>query len=216
MQFELEQLVIPAGQQVLLKDVSWEAFENLLEEWEKTGRKSRIAYSQGWMELMSPLAVHEDDKSIIGDLVKILLEELDIEFRGLGSMTLKSKKAKKAVEPDECFYIQNEALIRGKPKIDLNIDPPPDLAIEIDITNRTQFDHYEKIGVPELWRYTEKGLEIMVLVGNAYESTATSRQFPDFDLKKLIPHYLEESKQMGRNKSLKAFRQLVREKVGGC
>jgi len=73
-------------------------------------------------------------------------------------MTLKSKKARKAVEADECFYIQNEAIIRGKERIDLDTDPPPDLAIEIDITSRTHFDNYEKLAVPELWRFDGKDL----------------------------------------------------------
>ncbi len=215
MQFDLEQLVIPSGHQVLLKDVSWQDFEQLLEAWEKTGKKSRIAYSQGWIEFMSPLAVHEDDKIILGNLVEILLEELDIEFRNLGSITLKSPQAKKSVEPDECFYIQHEAFIRGKAKIDLDIDPPPDLAIEIDITNRTHFDHYEKIGVPELWRYTQQGLEILLLSDGVYLPAEYSRQFPHFDLKTLLPAYLEKSKQIGRNTAMRAFRQLVKGVIAG-
>jgi Uma2 family endonuclease len=209
MQLELEQLVIPSGHQVLLKDISWQTLEMLLEEFDKLGRKVRISYSQGWIELMSPLAIHEDDKTIIGNLVEILLEELDIEFRALGSMTLKSKNVKKAVEPDECFYIQHESVIRGKEKIDLALDPPPDLVIEIDITNRTHFDNYEKLGVPELWRYNGKELEILVLTREGYQSVDQSRQFPDFAIKQFIPDYLEKSRQEGRNKSLKAFRQYI-------
>jgi len=163
MQIPLEQLVIPPGNQVLLKNIAWKTFEKIVEEFDKTGRKSRLSYSQGWLELMSPLAVHEDDKSILSDLVKVLLEEMDIEFRALGSTTFKVEKAKKAVEPDECFYIQNESLIRGKERIDLTIDPPPDLAIEIDITCRTHFDNYEKLGIPELWRYNGTELEIYIM-----------------------------------------------------
>ncbi|MDM8546624.1 Uma2 family endonuclease [Candidatus Venteria ishoeyi] len=209
MQLTLSQIVVPPGHQVLLKDIDWQTLENILEESNQIGSHSRISYSQGWLELMSPLAVHEDDKTIIGNLIEVLLEELDIEFRALGSTTLKSPKAKKAVAPDECFYIQHEAQIRGKSRIDLNIDPPPDLAIEIDITHRSHFDNYEKLGVPELWRYNGEDLKIFVLVDGCYQLSDKSRQFPDFDMQQMIPHYLEKSKVEGRNKAIKAFRQKI-------
>jgi Uma2 family endonuclease len=208
MQFTLEQLVVPAGSQVLL-NMDWQTFEELLESSMETRKTPRFSYSQGWLELMSPLAVHEDDKNIISDFVKILLENSEIEFRALGSMTLKSSKTEKAVEPDECFYIQHEFVIRGKDKIDLNFDPPPDLAIEIDITHRSHFDNYEKLGVPELWRFNGKELEILVLENDCYHVSSISRQFPDFAIKQIIPEYLERSKQDGRNKVMKAFRQLI-------
>ncbi|NOQ34693.1 MAG: Uma2 family endonuclease [Methylococcaceae bacterium] len=209
MQLTLDQLVIPAGNQVLLKDIDWNDFEAMQEEFDELGKKSRFSYSKGLLELMSPLAVHEDDKNIISDLVKVLLEELDIEFRALGSVTLKNKAMNKAVEADECFYILHESVIRGKARIDLSIDPPPDLAIEIDITNRTHFDNYEKLGVPELWRYDGTELNILILESGVYQSSETSRQFPNFSIKQIIPEHLEKSKQQGRNKTMKAFRQLI-------
>ncbi len=208
MQFTLEQLVVPAGSQALL-NIDWQTFEELLESSIATRKTPRFSYSQGWLELMSPLAVHEDDKTIIGNLIEILLEELDIEFRALGSITLKNDRMQKAVEPDECFYIQHESVIRGKDKIDLNIDPPPDLALEIDITHRTHFDNYEKLGVPELWRFNGKELEILVLENDCFNVSAVSRQFPDFAIKQIIPEYLEKSKQDGRNNTMKAFRQML-------
>jgi Uma2 family endonuclease len=133
MQLALNQIVVPAGNQVLL-NIDWQTFETLLDHSMEVRKTPRFSYSHGWVELMTPLAVHEDDKTIIGNLVEILLEELDIEFRALGSITLRSSKLQKAVEPDECFYIEHEGLIRGKNKIDLDFDPPPDLAIEIVTT----------------------------------------------------------------------------------
>lgn len=211
MQLALEQLVVPAGHQVLLKNIAWEDFEGILEETGETRKTPRFSYSQGWLELMSPLAVHEDDKNIIGDLIKVLLEELDWEFRSLGSVTLKNQAMKQAVEPDDCFYIQHEATIRGKERIDLSIDPPPDLALEIDITHRTHFDNYEKLGVPELWRFNGQELEILVLENSCYQATEISRQFPNFNVKQMIPEFLEKSRQEGRNKTMRIFRQLVKD-----
>ena len=125
MQVQLKQIIVPPGQQLLMTDVSWPMYEQLLEEFGEN-RGSRINYSQGVLEVMVPLPEHEDDKVMIADLVKGLLEELDIEFRSLGSTTFKSETMKRGIEADDCFYIENEAAVRGKKRIDLTVDPPPD------------------------------------------------------------------------------------------
>lgn len=208
MLLELNQLVVQPGQQLLLKDVSWQMYENILEELGEK-RAARINYSQGLLEIMTPLPEHEDDKVIIGDLVKALLEELDIENRSLASTTFKSENIKTGVEADDCFYIQNEAAIRGKKRIDLNTDPPPDLALEIDITSRTRLSNYEALGVPELWRYDGQSLEINVLESGKYVQSNISYNFPSLPLIEIIPQYVEQSKIKGRNATIKAFRSWV-------
>ncbi|MBW4503809.1 MAG: Uma2 family endonuclease [Scytonema hyalinum WJT4-NPBG1] len=212
MLLELSQIIVPPGQQVLLNNVSWQMYENILDDLGEC-RGAKINYSQGMLEIMTPLPEHEDDKVIIGDLVKALLEELDIEFRSLGSTTFKSKGMAAGIEADDCFYIQNEALIRGKKRIDLTVDPPPDLAIEIDITSRTRFNNYEALRVPELWRYDGQSLEINVLEYDIYLKSNLSRLFPQFPLNDVIPQYVEQSKTAGRNATMKAFRNWVREQI---
>ena len=212
MLLELNQLVVQPGQQFLLKNVSWQMYENILEALGER-RVAKINYSQGLLEIMTPLPEHEDDKVIIGDLVKALLEELDIEARSLASTTFKSESMKTGVEADECFYIQNEAAIRGKKRIDLNIDPPPDLALEIDITSRTRLNNYESLGVPELWRYDGQSLEINVLESGKYIKSNMSRNFPNFPLFDVMPRYVEQSKINGRNATIKAFRSWVRSQL---
>ena len=205
MQVQLEQIVVPPGQQLLMTDVSWQAYEQLLEEFgEKRG--SRINYSQGILEIMVPLAEHEDDKVTIADFVKALLEELDVEFRSLGSTTFKSQKMRRGLEADDCFYIENEAAIRGKKRLDLTTDPPPDLAIEIDITARTRFDNYEALGVKGLWRFDGDRLEINVLQEGRYVQVVESPHFPGFPLGEAIPVFLQRSKVEGRNRAMKGFR----------
>lgn len=213
MQVQLEQIIVPPGQQLIMTDVSWLMYEQLLEEFgEKRG--SRINYSEGVLEIMVPLPEHEDDKVIIADLVKVLLEELDIEFRSLGSTTFKNEAMQRGIEADDCFYIENEAAIRGKKRIDLNIDPPPDIALEIDITLRTRFDNYEVLGVGELWRFNGRELEINVLQSGKYIQVKESPHFPGFALSEVIPQYLETSKSEGRNKVMKAFRRWVNSRLG--
>jgi Uma2 family endonuclease len=212
MLLEFKRIDVPPGQRVLLRDVTWEEFETILEELGEH-RAARIAYNQGILEITKPLLEHEYDKEIISDLVKALLEELDIEFRCLGSTTYKNQAMAQGIEPDQCFYIQNEAKIRGKKRLDLTIDPPPDLALEIDITSRTHPSIYEALKVPELWRFDKGKLQINILRDGRYIESPSSLNFPTFPLVDVIPQYLEESRIAGRNATLKAFRRWVREQM---
>ena len=141
------------------------------------------------------------------------MEELDIEFYSLGSTTFKKQIIQQGIEPDDCFYIQNEARVRGKSRLDLTIDPPPDLVLEIDIISRTHPHIYAALGVPELWRFEQGKLQINVLQEKRYLEVEFSPTFPHLPLKDVIPKYLEQVKLVGRNKTMKAFRAWVREQI---
>jgi Uma2 family endonuclease len=163
-QIPVKRIDVPPGQHVLLHDISWQEFEAILEEL-GDHRGARLAYDNGVLEITMPLPEQEYDKEIVGDLLKALLEELDIEFLTLGSTTFKDPKLQQRLEPDQCFYIQNEARVRGKKQLDLAV-PPPDLALEIDVTSRTHPDIYQALKVPELWRFDRGALLIAVLSGS--------------------------------------------------
>jgi Uma2 family endonuclease len=212
MLLELKRIIVPPGQRVLLSDVNWQEFETILEDLGEH-RASRIAYDNGTLEIMTPLPEHETKKELVSDLVKALLEELDIEFCTLGSTTFKKEEMNKGIEPDNCFYIQNEAAVRGKNRLDLTVDPPPDLALEIDVTSRTHPSIYEALGVPELWRFENGKLQINVLQAGKYVQCESSPTFPNFPLIEMIPHYLNQCRTVGRNKTMKAFRVWVREQL---
>ncbi len=210
MLLELKRIHVPPGQRVLLQNVTWQELETILEELGEH-RAARIAYERGMLEIMTPLPEHEFGKEIIGDLVKALLEELDTEFISLGSTTFKNQTMAQGIEPDQCFYIQNERKIRGKKRLDLTIDPPPDLALEIDITSRTHPNIYQALQVPELWRFDQGKLQINLLQDGVYVESTGSQNFPNLPLVDVIPQYLEQSKTAGRNATLRAFRQWVKE-----
>ena len=212
MQVALEKIIVKPGQQLLLKDISWKDFEEILEDLGEH-RSSRISYSNGVLEIMVPLPEHEKGKEIIGDIVKILLEELEIDFEPLGSTTFKNKQMNQAVEPDACFYIKNYQAVIGKDRLDLSSDPPPDLAIEIDITNRTKLDNYLLLGVPELWRYTRKGFQINLLDGKRYIESDTSPNFPDIPIVELIESHVKQAQTKGRSNAIRAFKHWVRENL---
>ncbi|MBW4571892.1 MAG: Uma2 family endonuclease [Tolypothrix carrinoi HA7290-LM1] len=212
MLLELKRIQVPPGQRVLLKDVTWQEFKTILEDLGEH-RAARIAYDRGILEIMAPLPEHEDDKEIISDLVKALLEELDIEFRCLGSTTFKNQAMAQGIEPDQCFSIKNESKIRGKKRLDLTVDPPPDLALEVDITSRTHPNIYQALKVPELWRFEKGKLRINILQNGSYVESQSSLNFPKFALTEVIPQYLEQSTTAGRNATLKAFRLWVRQQM---
>ena len=117
---------------------------------------------------MAPLPAHEFDKEIISDFLKAFLEELEIEFLTLGSMTFKNSSMLQGVEPDQCFYIQNESQVRGKKRLDLAVNSPPDLVLEVDIIARTHPDIYAGLGVPELWRREGEQIQIYILQAGQY------------------------------------------------
>jgi Uma2 family endonuclease len=206
---QLRQIDVPPGHRVIFKDVSWQEFEAILEELGDR-RASRLAYSKGTLEIRMPLPKHEKAKAIIGDLVKILLEETEIDCENFASSTFKRKDMAQGIEPDDCFYIQNYAQMIGKDRVDLSIDPPPDLAIEVDVTSRTQLDAYQALGVPELWRYEEGRLRIDVLVNGEYVESEISPTFPNFPVP-VIVQFVEQSLSAGRSSTLRAFRKWVRE-----
>jgi Uma2 family endonuclease len=211
---ELRRITVPPGQTMVLRDVTWEEFEDVLADLGEH-RSARVAYDQGILEIMSPLAEHEDDKDIISDLIKILLEELGREFRCLGSTTFKNIQMSAGIEPDQCFYIENEPLIRGKRRLDLNFDPPPDLALEIDVTSRTHPSTYERLAVPELWRFERDQLKISILTDGVYVSASSSRAFPQLDLLQQIPLALQRSRVIGRSAVMREFRSWVQSQIEG-
>jgi Uma2 family endonuclease len=212
MLLELQQIIVNPGQQMLLKDISWQKLEKILEEMGER-RAARISYSDGWLEIMVPLPEHEKDKELLGDLVKILLEILQIDFEPFGSTTLKNERMRQAVEPDTSFYIQNQGAVIGKNRIDLNIDPPPDLAIEIDITSRTRFENYEILGVPELWRYKQQGLEIFLLEEDKYIKSQSSPNFPNIPIVELMNEYVQQCLTIGRSQTMRNFRNWIKDNL---
>ncbi|HAG84582.1 MAG TPA: hypothetical protein DCL61_26375 [Cyanobacteria bacterium UBA12227] len=212
MQLELKRFNIPPGHKIFLEDVTWQEFESILEDLGEH-RGSRVAYDSRVLEIMTPLPEHETSKLFITNFVEILLEELDIDFYPLGSTTFKNKDMLKGIEPDNCFYIQNEAAVRGKDRLDLSIDPPPDLALEIDVTSRTHQSIYAALRVCELWRFEQEKLQILVLREGRYVESEFSSIFPNLPLIEVVPRYLKQIKTAGRNSTMRAFRTWVREQI---
>ncbi len=205
----LNRIKISPGQRIYLPDVSWEEFEQILAELGEK-RFTRIAYYAGELEIRMPLPEHERIKVLISNLLVVLLEELDLPWESLGSATFKNSRMKTGVEPDDCFYIKNSPAIVGKKRLDLEIDPPPDLVIEIDLTSPTQLGAYEALGVPEIWRYQQGKLAIFILVDGHYLESVTSSLFPTLPIHEGFTRILERSSEILMSEARKEFRQWVR------
>jgi Uma2 family endonuclease len=209
---QLRQLVVQPGQRIQLQGIDWAEFEAILDELGER-RSSRIAYFDTVLEIRMPLPKHEKAKILIGDVVKILLEELDIDHECFGSSTFRRSDMAAGIEPDDCFYIENAHRMAGKERLDLTIDPPPDLAIEVDVTSKTGVDAYQALGVPELWRFEEGRLRIGLLQDGIYQDVKFSANFPRLDVIGLIEEILERSRTEIRSQTVKAARQHVRDLI---
>ncbi|WP_019499201.1 Uma2 family endonuclease [Pseudanabaena sp. PCC 6802] len=204
----LNRIEIVPGQRIYLHDLDWQEFEQvLLELGEK--RATRIAYFDGDLEIRMPLPEHERVKALISHLLVVLLEELDLPWESLGSSTFKKQSMKAGIEPDDCFYIQNSEAMIGKKRLDLTVDPPPDLAIEVDLTSPTQISAYEALGVPEIWRYRDGKLAIFILVEDRYVESLHSLIFPNLPVLEGISRVLDRGNEILMSEARKEFRQEV-------
>ncbi|MCV3217008.1 Uma2 family endonuclease [Plectonema radiosum NIES-515] len=198
-----------AEQRTVLHNISWETFETLLAE---TGedRGSRFAYEDGNLEIMTPLFEHENPKIQFDRFILILAQELEIEIKSAGSTTLKRRIAKRGIEPDNCYYIQNELAVRGQETLNLETDPAPDLAIEIDITSSSinKLGIYSALGIAELWRYNGRDLKFYQLREGQYVECEFSIAFPIISVSD-ISRFIQQSKTMGEIALLKLFRAWV-------
>jgi Uma2 family endonuclease len=198
----VSQMQLAPGSVVTIPNVTWSEFETILEELGEK-RRARIAYSQGDLEIMVPLPEHEIPRDLLSDIVKILLKVKGIRYQPFGSTTFK-RPGIAGVEPDACFYIQNYQRMIGRRRLEPD-DPPPDLAIQSDVTSKTKLDAYRAICVPELWVYDNGRLKIYVLRDGIYLDSDTSPLFRDIPIKEMIPAFVERAWQVGNLQALEEF-----------
>src|SRR5438552_15970677 len=163
---------------LVLENVSWETYESLLHDQQE--QYVRITYDQGRMTVMSPLPKHEYVKVLVGRMVGVLAMELNIPICSLGQTTWRRRDLLKGLEPDGCFYVQHEAIARGREEYDLTKIPPPDLVLEVDVTHhpidRTAI--YAALGVPEMWLMKDNHVQPHKLEAGKYIPIELSLAFP--------------------------------------
>ncbi len=201
----------PNHHPVVLEGISWEFYERMLAEI-GDHQHVRLTYDEGRLEIMSPSNWHEKVKKIIGRLIEAYSDEVGIPAEGHGSTTFKREDLLKGLEADECYYIRNIAAVIGKEEVDLTLDPPPDLAVEVDISTPSVARQpiYAAMGVPEIWRYD--GHQVISLHRGAngkYESSVRSLAFPTFPME-VVSRLVEIGLAKGQAEAVRRLREWAR------
>jgi Uma2 family endonuclease len=149
---------------ILLHNVSWFTYENLLADHPDVP-SPHFTYDRGDLLIRVLSPEHEGINDVFKLVINLLAEEFGLESQSFGSMTHKREELQRGFEPDSCFYFKNEARMRGKKRLDLSVDPPPDLVVEIDITHPSlnRLPIFAAFGIPEVWRFDGEKLEILLL-----------------------------------------------------
>lgn len=169
----------PVGEQrVVFRNITWQSYQQLLNIF-GDHRSARLTFDQGILEITMPLEEHEFSGLLIELFVRVLVVELGLKIKTMGSTTLDRTDLDRGAEPDNAYYIQNQHLVSGR-KVNLSTDPPPDLVVEIDITHSdiNKPALYASMGVPEFWRYDVQEWHIYQLQNHEYVKTDISPTFP--------------------------------------
>lgn len=196
---------LPPSTDVTFHDVSWEEYEQLIEELgEAAGR--RVSYNDGTLNIMTLSSEHESYSDFLKRLVGHLSFRLRINIRSFGSATMRKKARKKGSEPDGCYYVQTASLIGNTMHIDFAADPPPDIVLEVDIhhDSRKKFPIYAALGVPEIWRYDGEELTIHQLRDDEYFSVESSLALPVLSAS-VLTDFLARLSKDGESQTLVAF-----------
>ena len=202
---------LPDGATLVIHRFDWDNYEELLKELSDRPHL-RVSYDRGKLEIMTPLPEHEEYARFIDLLVYVVAEELDLKLQSYGSATWKRRRLARGVEPDACYYVASADRVIGKREIDLESDPPPDIVVEIDITNESlsKFSIYAALAVPEIWRYDGTTVQFYELAGDRYREISESRFLAGLT-PAILAGALEHNKTEGQTAALRTFRQRKRE-----
>jgi Uma2 family endonuclease len=199
-----EKIHLPPGS-VMRMPGTWQDY-CILRDSRGDGSIPRIKYRNGEILLMSPLPRHGREAHLLARVVEALLDSEIRDYEAFTPITMDIPESG-GIEPDYCFYIDNWQVAVGKDRIDWQVDLPPDLVIEIDVTTYTSAEDYAPYRVPEVWLFKKSGLKIYALQGDAYQPQSTSRYFPNVDLPTLIAHVLQVAAEQGTGAALRNLRQ---------
>ena len=196
---------------VLLHNISWSTYESLLRD-HPAAASPRFTYDRGDLLIMVTSPEHERINRTLNLLVELLAEEFEVQSCAFGSTTYKRKDLKRGFEPDSCFYFKNEARMRGKKRLNLAVDPPPELVVEIDITSPSlkKLPLFAAFGISEVWRFDGKDVEILILQSGEYFKTESSLALPKVT-SEAISQFVHEIFKTGRLEWIKKVRAWARQ-----
>jgi Uma2 family endonuclease len=199
-----------AEQRVVLRDVTWDLYERMISEIiDQPGK--RVAYWDGALEIMVVSSAHEYLNRMLARLVEVAAEETGRDLLPSGSTTFKRSDLHAGFEPDSSYYLENAPAVRGKKQIDLAVDVPPDLVIEIDLSSDSldKLALFAALGIQEVWRYSKQRVRMLRLAGGKYVETARSGVLPPLTVE-AADRFLERSNEMNAIAWLREVREWVR------
>jgi Uma2 family endonuclease len=200
-------------QRFVVHAVDWSTYRAVADAFAE--RHLRLAYDGDNLEFMQVSGFHHRLSRLMVRVVVVLTEELGLPLECAGSTTLEREDVARAIEPDECFYIVNEPLVRGRVELDLTTDPPPDLGVEIDVSRSSlnRLAIYSELRIPEVWRYDGDRLRIYSLrEKDGYDEVSRSRYFPQLNPADLEA-FLRRRSEMEPNNLVSEFRGWVRDQI---
>jgi Uma2 family endonuclease len=200
-------------QYMLLRDIDWATYRAVSDALGE--RHLRFAFDGSNLELMTTSHLHGVLSRFLGRIVEALSEEFGLPIRSCGDFTLNRADLDRGLQPDECFYLRSEPLIRAKDELDFTADPPPDLAVEIDVSRSSlnRLAIYAALGVPEVWRFDGTTLECRVRAADGrYASVDRSQNFPGLRPEDLVPFLLRFT-QADLNALIREVRTWVRGQI---
>jgi len=202
---------LPDNSTLTLRNVSWEEYDRVLAELDEQPWL-RVTYDRGRLEIMTLSPEHESPSRLFTHLISVLTGELDTDYLSFGSTTLRKKRIDGGLEADDCCYISDYDAVAGIKRLDLDLLPPPHLAIEVDISHESQgkFHIYAGLRVQELWRYDGKQMEFYRLAGDQYAEIKKSDLFP-FLSATVLPDFIRTGETRGVNAMRRAFGNWVRD-----
>ena len=202
---------LPPAAVLALDNITWEEYEQITEDFEERPN-IRVTYDQGKLEIVTTSRLHEFWKVMIAGMARIVCEEMRLNMEDYGGATWQKEELLKAVEADTCFYVSNAARVIGKDEIDISVDPPPDVMVEVDKANQSlnKFSIYAAFGGPEIWRcdVRRNRIQILELRGSVYIEIPSSRAFPVLTGAILVD-FIARSRTDGQMAALSAFRHWI-------
>jgi len=202
----------PTVERVFLPDISWKTYQQLVEN--LMGKRAiRLTYDGEDLEIMVVSYKHDSYSFVLGEIVSTIGDWLELDFVGAGSTTFRAEKKQKGFEGDQSFYFKNGEIVRGKDEIDLTVDPPPELVVEVDITHGSlsKFPILAAIGVEEIWRFDGNEVIFYRLQNEDYKQVAESVCLPGVK-NEIVTELLFAAEEMKRSEWLKLVHRLIEKK----
>ena len=198
-------------QRPVLYSIPWQSYDAILRALQC--RRLRITYDRGTLEIMTIGYPREFYKNILARFIEIATLELVISLAAGGSLTFRRETLDRGLEPDECYWIQNATLLRGKLDYDIEVDPPPDLAIEVDIFSSSvdRLAIYAALGVREIWRFDGDTIFVYHLIGGQYKRRDKSRAFPFLPMTEVLRFVKQAEASADQTPVMRSFTKWVRE-----